>query len=444
MKLRVTADGSDRAKDGLATFTIESNELPQTYTLDLPYRDVYRRFGRPDPKFLDFAVVSSLCYVIDKVVPRSTAEDNWTRTLEVNFAVSDATAWQPAKEPLDRALSFLSGDTWSTSFRNSRPRVFQTPERVRAVAPEREQYDAACLFSGGLDSLAGAVRLLEEGRSLILVGHYDSPGPKSQQKRLFANLKERYGDRVELRSVRASQKPSASAERTLRSRSIAFIGLGLLVASAVGEGVPLYTCENGLIALNPPLTPSRAGSCSTRTMHPHYLDLLREALTALGISNAIQNPYGFSTKGECIRDCGTVPFLKTLLPLSASCSHGSRKTYWERKEERENCGYCVPCLYRRASLHASQLDRGSDYGIDICRTNEFKLDSASLTTYDVKALCSFLQRMRSPEIIRREITRNSSLSDLDAYVAMVDRGLEELRVWFREKGTAKLRQLAGV
>ena len=104
----------------------------------------------------------------------------------------------------------------------------------------------------------------------------------------------------------------------------------------------------------------------------------------------------------------------------------------------------MPCLYRRAALHASQLDRGSDYGIDIFRTNEFKLDSSSLTTYDVKALCSFLQRLHSPEMIRREITRNSSLADVDDYISMVGRGLEELRVWFREKGTVKLRQLAGV
>jgi len=312
------------------------------------------------------------------------------------------------------------------------------------MPPEREQFDAACLFSGGLDSLAGAIRLLEDGKSVLLAGHYDSPGPRSQQQRLFAELKRRYGDRVDLRSIRASQKPSASAERTLRSRSIAFIGLGLLVASAVGENVPLYTCENGLIALNPPLTPSRAGSCSTRTMHPHYLDSLRKVLNALGIKNAIENPYGFRTKGECIRDCGAVPFLKTLLPMSASCSHGSRKNVWERKIGIENCGYCVPCLYRRAALHASQLDRGNDYGIDIFRANEFRLDSSSLTTYDVKALCSLLQRLRSPEVIRREITRNSSLADVNDYVAMVERGLEELRIWFREKGTVKLRQLAGV
>ena len=365
MKLTISVDGGDRGRHGLASMSIKSRGLDQDYVLDLPFRDVYRRFGPPKSVMLDFALIASLCYAIDKVVPRWTAEDNWTRQLEVDFPVSDAAVWEPARDALARALSFLSGDQWAVSFRTSRTPLFVAPERVRMISPDRSDFDAACLFSGGLDSLAGAIELLEAGKSVLLVGHYDSAGPRTQQSNLYLELLKQHGNRVELRQTRASQRPRASAERTLRSRSIAFIGLGLLAASAVGENVPLYTCENGLIALNPPLTPSRAGSCSTRTMHPYYLDQLRLALGQVGIRNEIVNPFAFKTKGECVRDCGNVPLLQRVMAMSASCSHGARRQFWERKSDRENCGYCVPCLYRRAALNASGLDRGADYGIDV-------------------------------------------------------------------------------
>lgn len=444
MKLTISADGNDRGQHGLAAMSIKGRELDQDYTLDLPFRDVYRRFGTPQPVMLDFAVIASLCYAIDKIVPRWTAEDNWTRRLEVDFPVSDATAWEPARDALARALSFLSGDRWTISFRTSRTPLFVAPERVRMISPERSVFDAACLFSGGLDSLAGAIELLEMGKSVLLVGHFDSAGPRTQQGNLYSELQKLYGDRVELRQTRASQRPRASAERTLRSRSIAFIGLGLLAASAAGEEVPLYTCENGLIALNPPLTPSRAGSCSTRTMHPYYLDQLREALVRVGIRNEIVNPYAFKTKGECIRDCGNVPLLKKVMTMSASCSHGARRQFWERKTACENCGYCVPCLYRRAALNASGLDRGADYGIDVFRKAEFDVDGASSTTYDMQALLSFINRLRTPEKIALEITRNSSLREVPSYVDMVGRGLEELRSWLRAKGTRAINKRAGL
>ena len=92
-----------------------------------------------------------------------------------------------------------------------------------------------------------------------------------------------------------------NVEPSLRSRSIVFIGLGIYAASEVGAEIPLLAPENGTIALNLPLTPSRSGSCSTRTMHPFYLDTLRSVLNDLGLKNSLTNPLGLKTgKGECV------------------------------------------------------------------------------------------------------------------------------------------------
>lgn len=214
--------------------------------------------------------------------------------------------------------------------------LIDEPGQVRVdVVPHGSGYMIRIAVAGGdVRKLVGVSR--RTARSLRVLAH---------------GMGQKYGVIIDIDIVqpegelplmtRASQRPRASAERTLRSRSIAFIGLGILAASAVGENVPLYTCENGLIALNPPLTPSRAGSCSTRTMHPFYLDGLRESLSRVGIINEIINPYSFMTKGEAILDCGNLPLVGSVLSMSASCSHGARRQVWTRKEKTENCGYVV-------------------------------------------------------------------------------------------------------
>src|SRR5262249_4463756 len=149
--------------------------------------------------------------------------------------------------------------------------------------------------------------------------------------------------------------------------------LGIYAASGVGPDIPLHTPENGIIALNLPLTPSRNGSCSTRTMHPFYLDTLRSILSDLGLKNALTNPLGLRTKGEWVIACRDQALLRSLAAKTVSCSHGSRRQDWKRKKAA-NCGYCVPCMFRRAALHAAKLDSGKDYGIDVC-ANELTVDS---------------------------------------------------------------------
>src|SRR5262249_3735004 len=156
--------------------------------------------------------------------------------------------------------------------------------RRRSALPARTAASGACLFSGGLDSLVGAIDLLagDPERKLLLVGHYDSPGPASQQRFLYAGLNERYPARTELLQTRVSHRPESAPELTLRSRSLVFMALALYVAQSLGKETPVFAPENGLIAINVPLTPSRAGSCSTRTMHPYFLERLIVVVRGLG------------------------------------------------------------------------------------------------------------------------------------------------------------------
>jgi 7-cyano-7-deazaguanine synthase in queuosine biosynthesis len=446
MTISVDLDSGTRLRDGLALITLSGPQLKRV-EVDLPFRSLFNSLGPPDPTALDFLMIAGACYVIDKATARRSASDAWTRDFQVSFPVSNPKRWRKAAGRLDAALTFLSGDVWQTSFRQSSCKLFVAPKmrRKKALIPgEPDTFDAVTLFSGGLDSLIGTIDYLRQnaGRRLMLIGHYDAAGPKSQQQNLHEQIRARFPGRTKLVQVRVSQRPSKNTEASLRSRSIVFLGLGIYAASEIGTSIPLFAPENGMIALNLPLTPSRGGSCSTRTMHPVYLDTLRSVLKQLGLKTELVNPLDLKTKGECVIGCRDLKLLSGLVSRTVSCSHGSRRQDWNRKDAT-NCGYCVPCLFRRASLHVAKLDSGKDYGIDVC-SDELTVNSDGMSADDLRAVASGLRRFHDEKSIRKAITSVASVQPIDDYVDLVRRGLAELRNWIAEKGSISLRTAAGI
>jgi 7-cyano-7-deazaguanine synthase in queuosine biosynthesis len=135
-----------------------------------------------------------------------------------------------------------------------------------------------------------------------------------------------------------------------RARSIIFLAFGVLVATALapyraGASVPLYVCENGFIAINPPLTGTRIGSLSTRTAHPYFLALFQELLDAAGLRVAIRTPYAAKTKGEMLKECADQKLLRAWAASSTSCGRFQKYNY-------DHCRRCVPCQVRRAAFLA--------------------------------------------------------------------------------------------
>lgn len=448
MNIKIHPISNKRHEDGLMAISIHIPELDLNYNLDLPFRGLYERCGIPDLITLDFLLVASLCYVIDKIVPRSNTPDHWTREFEVEFPVSSSKIWGEVVHNLEKTLRFLTGDEWRISFYEPDFAFFRRPirrrhRRRRFSISKRDVGTAICLFSGGLDSLVGAIDLLADGdRKLLLMGHYDVPGPASQQRSLFAEIQKYYRERVELVQTRVSHKPAEALELSLRSRSLVFMALGIYAARSFGPNVPLYIPENGFIAINIPLTPSRSGSCSTRTMHPFFLDNLTTVLRGLGFENKIINPLGLNTKGECILLCRDQTLLQSLINTSVSCSHGSRKQYWIRKEAK-NCGYCVPCIIRRAALHKGGYDNGHRYGVDICE-GELALDDERDSGDDLRAVLDFLRYPKTAQEISREIRSVAPVANLEEYTAVIERGFDEIRMLFYDKAKRPIRQAAGI
>jgi 7-cyano-7-deazaguanine synthase in queuosine biosynthesis len=449
MKIEIDIDSTRRRDDCLSLISARVPELGLDYDLDLGFKHLYERCGVPDPVALDFLVVASLCYVIDKGISRGTAADNWTRSFEVEFPVAAPDVWNKIASDLEETLSFLTGDVWRLSFTQHENAIFKAPRRRRhrrrrRIVPMAGKPDAVCLFSGGLDSLAGAIDLLSEDemRRVLLVGHYDAPGPRSHQKGLFDEIRRDYPRRAELLQTRVSHKPEIAQESTLRSRSLVFMALGVYAARSAGADAPLYAPENGLIAINVPLTPSRSGSCSTRTMHPFFLGRLRMVLGGLGLRNAIINPFQMKTKGECIVGCLNRPLLESLVARSVSCSHGTRRQRWVRREAN-NCGYCVPCLIRRAALHKAGLDDGLQYGVDVC-AGELPIDDGADSSDDLRAMLDFLSQRRGVGEISREIRCVAPVENVAGHSEMVTRGFDEVRAFIHDKAQPVVRRAAGI
>ncbi|MCA9028943.1 MAG: hypothetical protein KDA86_27320 [Planctomycetaceae bacterium] len=125
----------------------------------------------PDAETRDFMDIAVSVYIADELVKRETAADRWTRDFDLVVPVAKPDNWERASSSLTSTLKFLSQDRFSFEWleRSAMP----DGQRHRQSLPEG--FDTVCLFSGGVDSLLGAHKLLAEGRKVLLVGHQAEP-----------------------------------------------------------------------------------------------------------------------------------------------------------------------------------------------------------------------------------------------------------------------------
>lgn len=336
----------------------------------------------------DLVDLAVAIYILDEVCPRRDAPDRWSREFDLVAPVQDPARWADATEALRAALSTLSGDDFAFEWCDRK--------RLGSIGSHRtllpRELDTVCLFSGGLDSLLGAIKLLREDRRVLLVGHQADPATASAQTKLATGLRAKYPGRVRLIQCRAARRVSEAVSHKLpekcedshRTRSFLFLSLAIAVARATGID-EIFIAENGLIALNPPLQPSRMGTATTRTAHPRYLLEFRGFLRAAKIfDGSIANPFLYQSKTDMLRDLD--PKLASLVKRSVSCA---RPTRYQNKGVR-HCGYCVPCIYRRAALLEASLDSPGDYAFDVFRE---LVSMSEHTQADFRALVRFAHRI---------------------------------------------------
>ncbi|WP_425908131.1 Qat anti-phage system QueC-like protein QatC [Nitrobacter sp. TKz-YC02] len=296
----------------------------------------------------DLLSIAMSVMAADAAGQRKESPDGWTREFEMEIAVSDPVFWNAAAGMLTGMLGFLTTDRWVFRFiaGGAAP---QPPAQV-FVPPE----NSVVLLSGGLDSLSGAIDLAAQGSRPVAISK-TVRGDGAKQVNFAASI----GGGLRHFQFNDNAKVPVTDDTTQRARSIIFLSFGVLVASALasyhaGAMVPLYVCENGFIAINPPLTGSRLGSLSTRTAHPYFLAQFQDVLEAAGLRVEIRTPYATKTKGEMLKKCADQPLLQAFAAGSTSCGRFQRYNY-------RHCGRCVPCQVRRAAFLAWGVQDTTEY-----------------------------------------------------------------------------------
>lgn len=421
------------------TFNLSSKNNKSNIKSDI--ENLWRMFSLENlsPIIEDFLIIGMAIFTVDKKISRKHSEDGWSRELNVNIPVLEIQKWLSVKNKLEKTLSFLSGDVWSLSFYRTEERFRGDKINKKYNVKNKASFDCVSLFSGGLDSFCGALTLMEKEKNPLFLGFKEYSLLIRRQQELFKEIQEAYSQQ-NADFVQFSVTPSTPqninenvvGESTSRSRSFLFITGAVAVASIIGENTPIYIPENGFIGINVPLTQSRSGSCSTRTTHPYFLKLLNEILDELGIAHQVENFYSDMTKGEIVAEHkGNIVFREEFMK-TLSCSHPCQGRY-DKVKPPVNCGYCYPCLIRKASLIANefyedQYNPNYELNTSFIEENQ-KIDGKAS---DLKAVLFTIKRYvenRNDHLFIRRLLRIQgplTSEELDSYERVYRESLREL------------------
>jgi len=324
-------------------------------------------------RLVDFLEIASYVFTADCATGRGkkwtddSSTEPWGRDLAFVISVREPAFWETAeiKNVIEEVLGFLSNDRYSFTFVPlERDRAEQQPyfefgdlKDWPFHSPER-----VLMFSGGLDSLAGAVETAMGGGRLVLVSHRPVSTLDSRQKKLFFELQKQFPDQLVRIPVWINKAESFGREPTQRTRSFLYSALGTLVAQSVeAGGVRFY--ENGIVSLNLPIAEEALRARASRTTHPLGLHLLSSLCAAVtGRNFIVDNPYLFNTKTEVVESLETHQAAH-LIAHTCSCSHSMFQTRTQR-----HCGRCSQCIDRRFATTAAGLlahDSEKDYVSDV-------------------------------------------------------------------------------
>ena len=312
------------------------------------------------PQFHDLLEIATYVYCADQNIRRGaldvqTLGENWRRRMHFHIPVRKPAMWNKAevKKTLQDTLGFLSDDFYEFTFTaaTNAPPLQKYFDFDTGTAP-RQRPEQVMMFSGGLDSLAGAIEeIVAKKKKVVLVNHQSTPKFKRKYDELLRGLMTKAGDikPIHLR-VEINKEKALGKEYTQRARSFLFASLGATVAMMMGLR-KLCFYENGVVSLNLPVCAQVVGGRATRTTHPRVLAGLQELLSLLAEEKfTVENPFLWLTKGEVVKkildnDCSE------LITPSRSCAHT-----WETTNEHTHCGVCSQCIDRRFGVLAAKAD----------------------------------------------------------------------------------------
>ena len=129
-----------------------------------------------------------------------------------------------------------------------------------------------------------------------------------------------------------------------------------------------------------------------------------------------------------IADCANLPLLTSLIPDSMSCSSPT-KGRWQG-QGIQHCGYCLPCIIRRAAIHRGIGTDATTYTLS--DFNDHVLNTHEAEGLQVRSFQVAIRRLQTrPEIASALIHKSGPLTDLmdeekRALAAVYSRGMNEV------------------
>lgn len=387
----------------------------------------------PNEKAFDLMALALLVYIADTRISRTEhGQDSWTREIFLELPVESLPEWSRNIDRINRMLKFLTGDIWYISFSERTVALdFSEDEKT-------DEYDAISLFSGGMDSLISTINLQEEGKSVLLAAHANESLVKNAQTSIVRRLDEQYPNTkhslIDLwTSIPKNLIFEGGEENTTRSRSFLFIAFALFVASGTANIKELLIPENGLIAINVPMDSMRVGAHSTRTTHPFYLSCWNELICDLGFDLSMRNPFWNKTKGEMAAECLNKDFLYQLMPLSMSCSSPGKERY--RGIAPQHCGYCLPCIIRRAAMNRAFGKDNTKYAnTSVAEMVEERQQEKGV---QIRSVQYAIERIKDdPDFAKYAVFKPGPLNNDKGYIeelaGVYQRGLMEVDQWIQD------------
>ncbi|MEK6303395.1 MAG: hypothetical protein AABO41_22015 [Acidobacteriota bacterium] len=432
----------------------------------------------------DFVEIGAAVYMSDLQCRR---EANLSRRIGLVMPVRHPDVWARAKTLLERAVSQLGRDDFTIHFQKKK----QKADR-RAPFAGSSEGECVCLFSGGLDSLAGVVWVLEKGLKPVLVSHNASGILSGMQSALVDAMEEAYcrkpassspsrqprsalsragrggqtqvtsagkapllvdGQEPVLRSVRfylnkrkgkkapysLHTKPDSIMAQHLRS----FLFLSVACAIAVESGIQtVYVFENGPLAMNPLLS---EGTVTTKTAHPHFITSFRKLARAVfGVDLRIENPFLYKTKGE-VTQIIAQSGLASLVKESNSCWNWFRVPIDAMrlgiKYKGRHDGWCLPCILRRTGIDAAGLwKQDAKYLVDVFERYPRLNRDTIVAMADLVRFCKNVTILGDPELLllAPDLSVCDEYTDPRLVAAMYRRHAFEVLQCFRERSNEPL------
>lgn len=359
---------ADAGGDEQLRFEINGN--PKAVSLRIGHIRKSLVLNLPDVA-LDLIEIAAFVYAIDSCISRGGLKDQkmgqkWYRRFRVSLPVRNLGLWsQPnLKQNLEETLKFLSGDRFFFYFTQMEAGAASS-ERYFEFGDESAWHpDSVLMFSGGLDSFAGALEeIIDRKQKVALISHFSANKIEPIQRDLKKHMAEKLGPQMLMHfPMRVQLKHGTNAEGTHRARSFLFAALGIATAIAFGKKHVSFF-ENGVVSLNLPPVGNVLGTRATRTTHPQTLERFEKLFSSIfDQSLRVDNPFFWRTKKDVVQTISRLG-MADQIAFTRSCADVHNQT-----RQHPHCGRCSQCVDRRFAILAAGLasyDPEEAYRIDL-------------------------------------------------------------------------------